>query len=332
MKIRAEQLTSHLQPLEQCYWIAGDEPLIRERCLARIKRAAKQQGMTRFVFHVQEPFDWSAVTNKLNAHSLFADKQLIELKLYQPNLDKNGQKALTEFVASSNDKSTLVITSERISPQTMQRQWFKAIEQNSLLVQVWPLNKQQQVQWLNKQLQNAGLWTDQNIVEWWVEQTEGNLLAAQQVVEKLKLILDEGGYVDDQTIAQACASDSRYDVFALNNALLDADRDQALKILTSLQHKGFEPSLVLWAVARELRMLYAVMVEIRQNKAMDSVLKQFKIFKQRQAKVQSTIKRLSMQQLQTYISIAAQIDQTVKGQRAGNSWLQLTDLIQQFTS
>jgi DNA polymerase-3 subunit delta len=332
MKIRAEQLPSYLQPLAQCYWIAGDEPLTRQRCLDRIKQTAKQQGMTRFVFHVQQPFDWSAVTNTLNTYSLFADKQLIELKLYQPTIDKNGQKALTEFVTTNNSKSILVITSERLSPQTMQHQWFKTMEQNSLLVQVWPLSNNQQVQWINNQLQNQGLWTDANIIQWWVEQTEGNLLAAQQVIEKLKLILPEGGYVDYQTIAEACASDSRYDVFALTSALLDADCEQSLKILTSLQHKGFEPSLVLWAVARELRMLYAIMVQIKQNQAIDAVLKQFKIFKQRQPKIKNAIKRLSLEQLQTSLSIAARIDQTIKGQKAGNSWVQLTDLIHRFTS
>ena len=79
-----------------------------------------------------------------------------------------------------------------------------------------------------------------------VERTEGNLLAAQQELEKLKLLA--GGKRVDLAAVQASIGDSaRFDVFQLGEAALGADVPRALRILAGLRSEGVEPTLALWS-------------------------------------------------------------------------------------
>jgi DNA polymerase-3 subunit delta len=86
---------------------------------------------------------------------------------------------------------------------------------------------------------------------------EGNLLAAQQEIEKLRLLLP-AGRVDAAAILEAVVSSARYDVFGLGEALLAGDAVRAQRIVGGLRGEGVEATLVLWSVVRELREMWAL--------------------------------------------------------------------------
>jgi DNA polymerase III delta subunit len=80
---------------------------------------------------------------------------------------------------------------------------------------------------------------------------KGNLLAAQQELEKLRLAA--GGKRVDLAAVQASIGDSaRFDVFQLGEAALGADVPRALRILAGLRSEGVEATLALWSLAREV--------------------------------------------------------------------------------
>ena len=83
---------------------------------------------------------------------------------------------------------------------------------------------------------------------------EGNLLAAAQEIEKLKL-LAEGNQIDAATVQAAVADSARFDVFGLIDAALAGEAAHALRILEGLRGEGIEPPGILWGLAREIRLL-----------------------------------------------------------------------------
>jgi DNA polymerase III subunit delta len=67
-------------------------------------------------------------------------------------------------------------------------------------------------------------------VELIAARVEGNLLAAAQEIEKLKLMA-EGGQITVETVQAAVADSARFDVFGLVDAVLNGEAAHALRML-----------------------------------------------------------------------------------------------------
>ena len=87
------------------------------------------------------------------------------------------------------------------------------------------------------------------------ERTEGNLLAAHQELEKLRLLAPAGN-ITSETVLASVADSARFDVFRLSEAVLEGEADRALRVLAGLRSEGTEQTLVLWALTKALRDLW----------------------------------------------------------------------------
>ena len=119
----------------------------------------------------------------------------------------------------------------------------------------WPVELARLPQWLRARAATLELELEDDAVRFIVERTEGNLLAAQQELEKLKLLAQErkGKRVDLAAVQASIGDSARFDVFQLGEAALGADVPRALRILAGLRSEGVEPTLALWSIAREIR-------------------------------------------------------------------------------
>ena len=113
MQVAAHQLVAHLQRgLKSLYTLHGDDPLLQQEAADALRAAARAQGYTeRSVFTVAGAhFDWSAVLAAGGAMSLFADKQLIEVRIPSGKPGKEGSQALQQLAqAAAADDSTLTL-------------------------------------------------------------------------------------------------------------------------------------------------------------------------------------------------------------------------------
>ena len=98
MQLRADQLNAHLaKGLRPLYTVYGDEPLLAQEAGDAIRAAARAAGYSeRKVFTVGNAshFDWSALLGAAQAMSLFAERQLIELRIPSGKPGKEGSEAL----------------------------------------------------------------------------------------------------------------------------------------------------------------------------------------------------------------------------------------------
>ena len=253
MKLAPAQLNKHLQgALAPVYVVSGDDPLLCQEAADAIRNAARQQGFDeRQVFSADANFDWGTLLQAGASLSLFAQRRLLELRLPSGKPGDKGAAALMEYCANPAEDTLLLVSLPKLDGSAQKTKWGKALIEGAhcQFIQIWPVDVHQLPQWINQRLQQAGLSAQRDAVDLIAARVEGNLLAAAQEIEKLKL-LAEGNQITVETVQAAVADSARFDVFGLVDAMLNGEAAHALRMLEGLRGEGVEPPVILWALAR----------------------------------------------------------------------------------
>ncbi len=335
MKLSPAQLAKHLLgSLAPVYVVCGDEHLLCQEACDSIRQATRGQGFSeRQVFNVETGFDWGQLIEAGASLSLFAEKRLIELRIPNGKPGDKGAAALLDYLARPAEDTVLLISLPKLDGSTQKTKWAKALidGKDVQFVQIWPVDAAQLPQWIRQRLAQAGLAADQEAVEMIAARVEGNLLAAAQEIEKLKL-LAEGGQINAETVQAAVADSARYDVFGLIDACLHGHASHALHMLEGLRGEGIEPPVILWALARELRLLAGIAQQYAQGLPLEKAFAQARppVWDKRRPLVSKALQRHSAQRWNQLLMDAQRIDAQIKGQAEGNPWTGLADLCLQL--
>ena len=327
MQVRPEQLTRELaKGLARCYLITGEEPLLQQECGDAIRQVARAKGCTeREVIDIGPKGEqWQTLLQSAGALSLFADKKLIEVRLPSGKPGAEGSKALQEYLQLESDDVLLIIAG-KIDRQSQRAKWYTALDQCGVVVTLWPIRPSELPQWLHQRLAAAGLKADRDALEMIAERVEGNLLAAAQEVEKLKLLANTQ-HVTVSTVLEAVADSARYNPFSLVDTALSGDARGAVRSLRGLEAEGNAPPTVLWAVAREARLLLLLDEQCRGGMALNQAMQQQGVWKNRMGLVQAALKRHDSDSLGRLQSLAFNTDAAIKGLHRDQPW----DLLEQL--
>ncbi len=326
MQLRPDQLTAHLQKnLLPMYLVSGDETLLVQESCEAIRTQAVQRGFSeRQVFHCETGFSWPNFFNNTNTRSLFSDKQLLELRVVN-QLGDAGSKALQAYAAKPPPDKILIIITGKLEAATQRSAWFTAIAKVGVTLQVWPLDNNQFTQWLQQRLHKAELKVPSAGIQLLLDSTEGNLLAAAQEIEKLRLLYGQGTLTTEQ-IATALSNHTHFDIFALGDACLQGNGKRILRILANLKGEGIEPTLILWALTRELRSLSTLATATAQGMPVERALQQQYIWEKRKPFFRHALQKHSTSTLHKLLQQAGIVDRTIKGVELGNVWDQLSRL------
>lgn len=175
-------------------------------------------------------------------------------------------------------------------------------------------------------MRQRGLTPDDEAVRLISDRVEGNLLAAQQEIEKLLLLSGEGP-VNASDVESAVADSSRFDVYKLVDAAVAGDAVRALRILGSVRAEGIEAPIVVWALTRELRLLVTLAEHIQSGTDLSGALQKAGVWRNRQGIVRSCVGRLSRSDLYRLLKIGCRADGAAKGQMGGDPWQLFADII-----
>jgi len=328
VKIQANQLTSHLQKnLAQCYLVTGDEPLLVSEALDAIRDAARVRGFSFRDLHVATAaFDWSQLRDSSSNLSLFAEQRIIELRLPTGKPGRAGSQAIVDLVGQTGPDLMLVVSAPKLDRSGQSSKWAKALDANGVSLQIWPVGLRELPGWIATRMRHAGLQPDRDAVALIADRVEGNLLAAAQEIEKLRLILGEGN-VSVEDVSKAVADSSRYDVFKLVDAALAGDAPRALRVLDGLRGEGMEPVIVIWALTRELRTLANLSDAIAAGMDLSGALSKAGVWRNRQALVRGAVGRHQPGDFQRLLKSAGRADQAAKGQLRSDPWQLATDIV-----
>ena len=85
------------------------------------------------------------------------------------------------------DKVLLIITSKLTGAQ-QKTKWYKAVSKAWVTITIWPIKANELIAWVSNRMKKAMLNFNTDSAKLLAELTQGNLLAANQAVEKLRLL------------------------------------------------------------------------------------------------------------------------------------------------
>jgi DNA polymerase-3 subunit delta len=144
-------------------------------------------------------------------------------------------------------------------------------------------------QWIAERLKRSGQRASADTLRFLADTTEGNLLAAQQEIDKLALLLPEGE-LDPEAVEGSVADVARFDVFQLSEAWLAGDAARALRILSVLESVGEAVPLILWQLGEDLHALAAVLEATSGGTPLAAALRSVRIWGKRLAALDALAK------------------------------------------
>jgi DNA polymerase-3 subunit delta len=257
MQIKPEQLAGHLEraTLAPCYVVSGDEALLALEAQDAIRAAARARGFTeRVVLHADARMDWSALEQAATGLSLFASRQLIDLRLPSGKPGKAGAAALQAHLQRRADDLLTLISLPRLDWATRKADWAVALQGAAVWVEVAGIARERLPEWIAARLGRQRQRASREALDFLADRVEGNLLAAHQEIGKLQLLYGDGE-LDLEQVRQAVFDVARFDMTALPAAMLAGDRARILRLLDGLHAEGEPLPLLLWMVSEELRTL-----------------------------------------------------------------------------
>ena len=328
MRLRAEQLTQHLgKGLAPVYLVSGDEPLqLNEACDA-IRAAAREAGAdNREVMEAGTGFDWNTLLAEAASFSLFAEKKIIDLRIPSGKPGREGGKALAEYCGNPPPDTLLLLTLPKLDRQQQGSKWFKSIEKLGAVVQIWPVEPAQLPQWIERRMRSAGLEPTREAVQILAERVEGNLLAAQQEIEKL-LLLHGAGPIDAEQLTAAAADSARYDAFELVDSALRGEAVRCLHILEGLRGEGVAAPVVLWALHHEIAQLGAIAVDRAKGMSIDHAMTRARVWDKRKPLLRRALGRLRPAQWLALLDECQAADAAAKGADPRDPWLLFEEIL-----
>ncbi|MBS7777832.1 DNA polymerase III subunit delta [Acidovorax sp. CCYZU-2555] len=322
MQLGLNQLQAHLgKGLRSLYTLHGDEPLQQQEAADAIRAAARAAGYSERSSHTVAGahFDWSAVLAAGGSLSLFADKQILEIRIPSGKPGKDGSQALQQLAESAqgNDSTLTLVMLPRLDKATKTGAWFSALDAHGVTLQIEPIERAALPPWIAQRLGAQGQRVvageeGQRALQFFADRVEGNLLAAHQEIQKLALLYPAGELHGAQ-IEQAVLNVARYDVFKLSDAVLSGQLARVQRMLDGLQAEGVAEVLVHWALAEDIRALKRVKDAIAGGRPLPMALREQRIWGAKERFFERIVPRLNDQAAAQLLQSAHTVDGIVKG-------------------
>jgi len=195
MQLRTDQLAAHLARgrLAHCYVVSGDEALLSLEAQDAIRTAARAQGYAeRRVIHADARMDWSELEQAATGLSLFSSRQIIEIRLPSGKPGKAGAAALQAHAQRKDDDTLTILSLPRLDWTVRKSAWVAALEATAAWIEANPIARERLPEWIALRLGRQGQSARPEALEFFADQVEGNLLAAQQEIAKLRLLHGDG--------------------------------------------------------------------------------------------------------------------------------------------
>jgi DNA polymerase-3 subunit delta len=322
VQVRPEQLADHLaRGLGNVYTVHGDEPLRAQEAADAIRAAMRAVGASeRKVFVASGAwFDWSGVLGASQAMGLFADQQLIEIRIPSGKPGKDGGEALQQLAREAGPDSRLLVHLPKLDWQAQKTAWWAALDGAGVTIPADTIERNALPAWLAKRFALQGQRVEagaagERTLAFMADRVEGNLLAAHQEIQKLGLLYPQGELTFEQ-VEDAVLDVARHDVAHLCDAVLAADVGRALRMLEGLEAEGEAAVFVHFKLSDDIRALKRVQDVLADGKPMPMALREARIWGARERLFERALRHLSAPMAARLVSAASECDGVIKGLR-----------------
>lgn len=328
MGVNPNQLPALLaRSLSPVYLFGGSEPLLLQECRDQVIRAAQQQGFAeRTVHEVGRGFEWGELIEDSAALSLFSSRKIVDVRLPTGRPGREGSQVLVEFVESADPDILLMVSCEKWDSGIRKSKWVSVLAGAGVLVEIWPVKPNQLPQWIRGRMTAAGLAPEPDAVAMLAELVEGNLLAAQQEIDKLAL-LKPGEKIRAEDVTRTVANSARFDAFRLVECALLGQLGECLRVASGLHRTGVAIQAVCGALYKELTLADTVRAAVSAGESESAVFGKLRVWQARQGPMRQLLRRLKDPGLGESFRTLALIDRQSKGRAGGDPWQTLDRLL-----
>ena len=136
------------------YTVWGDEPLLAQEAADAIRAAARAAGCSERQVHTVAGahFDWSSLLGASQALSLFADRQLVEIRIPSGKPGKDGSEALQRYceiaIAGGGRDVITLVQLPRLDRSQQSSAWFAALDRAGVTIRVDPVERKALPAWI----------------------------------------------------------------------------------------------------------------------------------------------------------------------------------------
>lgn len=317
MKVYPKDLERALRgELKPLYLVTGDELVQMRDISGKIRAHAASKGFRERQVRVIEPgFDWNGLPS-LCGPSLFGDPPLLDLRLLHGKPDTTARNFLRDWCEHPPGDSVLLLQTPRLDNRDLNAAWARAVDRAGVIVRVMPLDETETRRWLQRALRSRGLVLAAREQEFFLSCVEGNLLAAEQELDKIE-ILRGPGEVDLASLQELLGADARYGAVDLAQAMLEGRPARIASITRYMEREGIAPMAAYGYLIREVRQLLALGV---QPQGFERLFP----FSRRDA-MKRLLARFPQKHFQALLQKFLSLERTLKGRGYEHPWDALTD-------
>lgn len=295
--VNAQQLTDVLasRGLPPIICIFGDTPLLVDDAVQSIRNYAKSQGIHERQRLVQDAqFDWSQILASGASMSLFSELRLVELELPDAKPGREGGDALRSYAEQPNVDQIFVVLGPKLKQEQLKAKWYQILTRNALVVAANAPDRAALPRFIDARARRYQLELDREALNLLADWYEGNLLALDQELQKLALMgLPQP--LNLATVRQSSQDQSRFSVFALQEALLHGQVDDALHRLHRLFEEDVEIAILNWMFQREWQTVHALQQALERGEPIGQAARALPIWKNQETAYHQVAQRLQGQ-------------------------------------
>ncbi|MGI0152824.1 DNA polymerase III subunit delta [Pseudidiomarina sp. WS423] len=329
MQLYSSQLTQHLQQhgLAPIVCVFGDAPLLVDESVQQLRRFARQQGIDERQRLLQDAqLDWSILHTASANLSLFSSQRLLELELPEGKPGREGGEALRSYAEQPSQDQILVIIGPKLKQEQQKAKWFQQLSKVATMVSANNPERQQLPRFIQQRAQRYQLQLDPSAVQLLADWYEGNLLALDQELQKLALS-ELPLPVTAALITSHSEDQSRFNVFALQEAILAADLDQALHKLQRLFEGDVEPAILNWALQREWTLVFSLQQALAAGQSFSSAAKQQRLWRSQEPAYRQFVQRMDASAMQVAGQLLSRLEYAFKGDSGDHYPTLVTQLV-----
>ena len=298
------------------FLLIGSEPLLTRDWLDQARQTLRDCGYEDIQNLVADnSFDWQGLLEEGDMLSLFASHKCRIVSLASGKPGQKGARIIQQLCEQPPEDSIYIFVIPQLERSAKNTAWYKALQKAGEVVELKAIYANELPAWLMQRSQQKGLQIDRQSAAFLAERTEGNLLAADQELEKLVVRFSDQGEVAFDEVEASVGQSARYNHFVLVDACLAGKAARAFKIMQSLQGEGYVSTQIRWALQSALEQLNRLKLAQVGGTLNDRLWQSMRIWRSKQRLYEVALRRLSAVQIERLLQSCATLDRVGKGQQ-----------------
>lgn len=303
----------NLSPLTGFWLIHSDEPLIIQWLIDACRPIWQTNQQTIKRIELSSHQSWLSVINELDSLSLFGDTNAIIISgNHKPKSDKDSRINILDALEhlAKDTPHHLIWCLPKQDKKSLASKAIKLFDTHGLMIDGNIYDERMRQELLQTQANLLGVHLTPDAWQLLLLHTENNLLTAHQNLWRISLL--HHGTINDEQLNACLIDGAEFSVFDLSDCILSGNALKALQILSHLKSTDTAPSIILWALAKDARLI----AELHLNKSPETL----GIWRNKISLYTQAARRTPAHIAQDWNFDLLEIDKTIKGVQDSNVW------------